>query len=307
MSPYLPLLILGGVFGFIVLVSLLRSVRIVPARTALVVERLGKYTRTLEAGFHLLIPFLDRVRYRHNLKEQAIDVPAQSCFTQDNVKIQVDGMLYLQIVDPVKASYGIKDCRYATVQLAQTTVRSVVGKLELDRTFEEREQINGTVVQAVDEASDPWGVRVSRYEVQNISVPDPILESMEFQMKAERERRAVIARSLGDMESKINYSQAAMEEAINKSEGEKERVINVAEGRAQEILALARASASSIRKVAEAIDSGGGQDAVTLRIAEGYIEELRKLAKKETRVILPMDLTDMESVLASINRLVKSG
>ena len=304
MNPFLPLFILVGIFAFITAISILRSIRIVPAKTALVVERLGKYSRTLEAGFHVLIPFMDKVKYKHVMKEQAIDVPAQSCFTQDNVRIQVDGVLYMRIVDPVRASYGIKDCKYATVQLAQTTVRSVVGKLELDRTFEEREQINATVVQAVDEASDPWGVKVSRYEVQNIAVPEPILQSMEIQMKAERERRAVIAKSLGDMESRINYSQAAMEEAINKSEGEKERVINEAEGRAQEILALARATAASIKRVAEAVESGGGEDAVTLRIAEGYIAELSKLGKKDNQIILPMDLTDMESVLAAIRRLI---
>ena len=304
MNPFLPLLILGGIFGFIIVISLLRSIRIVPARTALIVERLGKYATTLEAGFHVLIPFIDRVRYKLNLKDVAIDVPAQSCFTQDNVKVKVDGVLYLQVTDPVKAFYGIKDYLYGTIQIAQTTVRSVIGKLELDRTFEEREQINAAVVLAVDEASDPWGVRISRYEVQNITVPDAILQSMEVQMKAERERRAVIARSLGDMESKINYSQASMEEAINKSEGEKERAINEAEGRAQEILALARATASSIEKVAEAIDTAAGEDAVALSIAQNYIGKLSNLAKKETKLILPMDLTNMDEIMSTINRMI---
>jgi regulator of protease activity HflC (stomatin/prohibitin superfamily) len=185
-------------------------------------------------------------------------------------------------------------------------VRSVVGKIDLDKSFEERDQINATVVQAVDEASDPWGIKVSRYEVQNISVPDPILQSMEVQMKAERERRAVIARSLGDMESKINYSQAAMEEAVNKSEGEKERVINEAQGRAQEILSIAKATASSIRKVAEAIGTTGGEQAVTIQIAQGYIDKLSNAAKKDTRLILPMDLTNIDSVLSAVNKMIKT-
>ena len=243
MNPFLPLYFLAGIFGLIVVVSILRSIRVVPARTALVVERLGKYTRTLNAGLHALVPFLEKVRYKYNLKEVAIDVPAQDCYTQDNVKVSVDGVLYIQVVDPVKSSYGISDYKYATIQLAQTTMRSVIGKLELDKTFEERDQINGSVVQSVDVASDPWGVKVSRYEIQNIQVPHAILEAMEVQMKAERERRADIARSLGEMESKINRSQAIMEEVINISEGEKERMINVAEGRAQEIRSVAKATA----------------------------------------------------------------
>jgi regulator of protease activity HflC (stomatin/prohibitin superfamily) len=305
MDPFLPLYILIGIFGIIVVIALLRSIRIVSARTALVVERLGKYSKTLEAGFHVLVPFIDKVKYKLNLKEQAIDVPAQNCFTQDNVKVRVDGVLYMQVVDSQRASYGIKDYRYGTIQLAQTTMRSVIGKLELDKTFEEREQINASVVESVDEASDPWGVRVSRYEVQNITVPGPILQSMEVQMTAERERRAVISRSIGDMESKINYSQAAMEEMINKSEGEKEKRINEAEGMAHEILSIAKATAASIEKIADAISTGNGVDAVSLRIAENYIAELNKLAKKDTTLILPLDLTDLDSVLKTIRNMMK--
>ena len=293
-------LVIAGILAFIVFSALVRSVRIVPSRAALVVERLGKYSRTLEAGFHILVPFIERVRHRHNLKEQAIDVPSQPCVTLDNVKVDVDGVLYFYVVDPRKASYGIRDYRYATIQLAQTNMRSVIGKLELDRTFEEREQINGTIVRNVDEASDPWGVKVTRYEIQNIKVPDSVLESMEYQMRAEREKRAAVARSIGDMESRINRSVGIMEEAINKSEGEKQRRINEAEGRASEIKALAHATGASIAKLAEAIDTEGGEEAIVLRLAESYINELDKLARNTTELILPMDLTDISGIVARI-------
>jgi len=305
MSAFLPLYILAGILGFIVIISLFRSVRVVPARTALVVERLGKYSRTLNAGLHVLVPFLEKVRYKHNLKEVAIDVPAQDCYTQDNVKVRVDGVLYIQVVDPVKSSYGISDYRYATIQLAQTTMRSVIGKLELDKTFEERDQINGSVVQSVDIASDPWGVKVSRYEIQNINVPQAILEAMEVQMKAERERRANIARSLGEMESRINRSQAFMEEVVNISEGEKERMINVAEGRAQEIRSVAKATAGSIRQIAGAMDDVGGEEAAVLRISESYIDQLNNIVGDKSKVILPMDLTNMNDVLSNIKKMIK--
>jgi len=305
MSPFLPLYILAGIFGLIVAISILRSIRVVPARTALVVERLGKYSRTLNAGLHVLVPFLEKVRYKYNLKEVAIDVPAQDCYTQDNVKVRVDGVLYIQVVDPVKSAYGISDYQYATIQLAQTTMRSVIGKLELDKTFEERDQINGSVVQSVDVASDPWGVKVSRYEIQNINVPPAILEAMEVQMKAERERRADIAKSLGEMESRINRSQAIMEEVINVSEGEKERMINVAEGRAQEIRSVAKATAGSIRKIAEALEDVGGEEAAVLRVSESYIEQLKGIAESNSKVILPVDLTNMSEVLVNVKEMIK--
>ena len=293
-----------GVFALFVLISLFRSIRIVPAQTALVIERLGKYAKTLEAGFHVLVPFIDKVKYRHSLKETAADVPAQPCITLDNVKVEVDGVLYYQVMEPRRASYGISNYKYGTIQLAQTTMRSAIGKLELDRTFEEREKINGEIVKSVDEASDPWGVRVTRYEIQNIRVPENILKSMEIQMRAERERRALIAQSVGEMESKINYSIGVMEEAINKSEGQKQRHINEAEGRAQEILAMAQATAIGLKKLAEAIQTAGGEDAVALRVAETYITELKKLAKKNTRLILPMDLTNIGSVLKTIQNMM---
>ncbi len=305
MNPFLPMYILLGLFGFVVVVSLLKSIRIVPSKTALVVERLGKYSRVLNAGFHVLVPFIEKVRYKHNLKEIAIDVPAQDCFTQDNVKVRVDGVLYMQVVDPRKASYGISHYQYATIQLAQTTMRSVIGKLELDKTFEERSRINGEVVKSVDEASDPWGVKVSRYEIQNINVPETILGAMEVQMKAEREKRAEIARSLGEMEARINHSQAAMTEAINRSEGEKERKINEAEGKASEILAVAKATAEGIRKVAAALEISGGEDAALLRVSEGYIDELKNLSGSGSKVILPMDLTDTKEIIFRVKKMLE--
>lgn len=306
MNPLIPLFVIVGLLAFITFIAILRSIRIVPTKVALVVERLGKFSRQLEPGFHLLLPFVDKVKYRHNLKEQAVDVPAQDCFTQDNVKVRVDGVLYIQVVDPKKASYGIKDYKYATIQLAQTTMRSVIGKLELDKTFEERQQINAAVVKSVDEASDPWGVNVSRYEIQNITVPDAILQAMEVQMKAEREKRASISRSVGDMESRINYSQATMEEAVNKSEGEKEKWVNEAEGRSREILAVAKATAEGIRNIASAIEEAGGEDAVAMRIAESYIEELKRLAKSNTKLVLPMDMSSLETVMKTVKGMLSS-
>ena len=288
--------------GAVVFLSVVLHVRVVPARRALVVERLGKYGRTLEAGFHVLLPYVDRVRYRHSLKEQAIDVPPQPCFTQDNVRITVDGVLYFRVIDPRRASYGILNYEYATIQLAQTTMRSVIGKLELDRTFEERDQINGAIVQVLDEASDPWGVKVTRYEIQNIQLPPTVQESMEYQIKADRQKRAVIARSVGEMEARINHSIGVMEEAINRSEGEKARQINEAEGRAQEILAIAAATAAGLTKIAQAIRTEGGKDALVLRTAEEYIGALEKLAAKGPEVVLPVDLTDIRSITQTVRK-----
>ncbi len=304
MNPLIPLYVILGLFGLVFAVQLLRSIRIVPAQSVQIVERLGRYAASLGAGFHVLVPFVDRVAYRHNLKEQAVDVPSQECFTADNVKVHVDGVLYLRVVDPKRASYGVTDYRFASVCLAQTTIRAVVGKLELDRTFEERGAINAAVVRAVDEAAAPWGVKVTRYEIQNIKVPDSVLRSMELQMKAERDKRAEIAKSLGVMESKINYSQAAMEEAVNKSEGEKERAINEAEGRASEILAVARATAESIKTLAAAVSVPNGGEAASLRVAESYIDALRRLAVPGTRVVLPLDLADPAAVTRHTDRLL---
>lgn len=293
----------------IVSIAILRSIRIVPAKKAYVVERLGKYCKTMEAGFHILIPFIDKVKYKHSLKEKALDVPIQPCFTQDNVKILVDGVVYMKVIDAKKASYGITkriktphltDYEYATIQLAQTTMRSVIGKLELDRTFEERDSINTEIVRNVDEATDPWGISVSRYEIQNIKIPDSILKTMEKQMQAERVRRAVILESEGAMEAKINRSIGDMEKAINESEGEKQKVINEAEGKASEIRSLSRATAISIAQIASAIGQENGEDAVSLQLTENYFDELKNLAKKDTELILPIDLTNVSDIETKI-------
>ena len=301
----LPLNILWLIIAGLFLVAIVKSIKIIPNQTAKVVERLGKYNKTLGAGIHMLIPFIDKVRYSHNLKEQAIDVPTQPCFTQDNVRIEVDGVLYFRVMDPKKSSYGITDYRYGTIQLAQTTMRSVIGKLELDKTFEERQNINGAILKSIDEATDPWGIRITRYEIQNIAVPNDILNAMEVQMRSERDKRALISRSLGTMEARVNSSAGERDEAINRSEGEKQRRINEAEGRAQEIRALARATAASISRIADAIAEEGGEDALVLRISESYIEELHKLARDDTRLILPMDMTDINSVMETVNRMVQ--
>lgn len=283
----------------IVLIVLLRSVRVVPQKSAFIVERLGKYQQTLEAGFHILIPFIDRVAYIHSLKETAIDVESQTCITRDNVSVEVDGILYLQVVDPKKASYGIDNFRFASTQIAQTTMRSVIGKLDLDKTFEERETINAVIVEAVDKASDPWGVKVSRYEIKNIIPPQSIKDAMEKQMRAEREKRAMIAESEGDKQAKINRAEGDKQELIARSEGEKQKRINEAEGRAAEIEKLASATALGLREIASAIQDKGGMDAVNLRIAEQYLTEFGKLAKENNTMILPADLTDVSKVIAT--------
>lgn len=288
-------IIIAAVIAIVFIVALFRSIRIVPHKVALIVERLGKYHTTLDAGFHILFPFLDRVKYKQNLKEQAIDVPAQDCFTKDNVQVRIDGILYLQVFDPIKASYGIRDYRYATILLAQTTMRSVVGQLDLDDTFEAREQINAQVVKAVDEASDPWGVKVTRYEIQNIRVSDSIMDAMENQMKAEREKRAEIARSVGEMETVINLSRAAYEEAVNISEGEKERMINEAEGQAREIVAVAEATADGIKKIAASTQIQGGMEAAKLTVSQEWINALSSM-DENTKIIMSADFTNIKKM-----------
>jgi regulator of protease activity HflC (stomatin/prohibitin superfamily) len=282
-----------GALGAIIVIGIIRSIRIVPSKSVIIVERLGKYRKTLEAGINFNLPFIDRFPYKHSLKEVAIDVPAQDCFTKDNVKVKVDGVLYMQVVDPVKASYGISNFKYATIQIAQTTMRSVIGKLELDKTFEERTMINAEVVRYVDAASDPWGIKVSRYEIQNISVPNAIIQAMEIQMKSEREKRADIAKSEGDMTSRINRSVGLMEEQINKSEGIKEKLVNEAEGQAAQIRAISKATAAGIRALSDAIGDAGGEEAMILQLTENYLQELGKLAKSNTELILPMNLNDV--------------
>ena len=281
------------------LIAFFKTIRIVPQRSAFIVERLGKYRVTLVAGFHVLTPFVDKVAYRQTLKEQAVDVPPQTCITQDNISVEVDGILYLQVIDPGKASYGINNYQFASTQLAQTTMRSVIGRLELDRTFEERETINSAIVDAVDKASDPWGVKVTRYEVKNILPPQSIKDAMEKQMRAEREKRAVVAKSEGEKQAKINVAEGAKQELIKRSEGEKQRRINEAVGRASEIEKVAEATAKGIREIASAINEKGGQDAVNLRVAEQYITEFGNLARTNNSLIIPSNLSDMAGMIAS--------
>ncbi|MCL4706779.1 paraslipin [bacterium] len=285
------------------LVTLARTAIVVPQKTVFLVERLGKYHGTLEAGFHILLPFVDRVAYKHSLKEMVLDVPPQTCITKDNIQVEVDGVLYMQIIDPVKASYGISDYRFASVQLAQTTMRSEVGKIELDRTFEERVKINHEIINAVDKASDPWGMKVTRYEVKNIVPPASIRDAMEKQMRAEREKRALIAESEGDKQAKINRAEGDKQEAIAKSEGEKMKRINEAEGRAQEIERVAFATAKGIREIANAINDKGGLDAVNLRIAEQYLGEFGKLAQKNNTLIIPSNLSDIGGMVAAVGKM----
>ncbi|MGE5419874.1 MAG: SPFH domain-containing protein [Chloroflexota bacterium] len=291
------IILIGLIFlGFILIASM---IKIVPQRTAIIVERLGKYRATFTAGFQILIPFIDKVRYRHTLKEQAIDVAPQICITRDNIAVEVDGILYLQVLDPQKASYGIDNYRFASIQIAQTTMRSVIGKLELDKTFEERETINVTIVEAVDKASEPWGVKVTRYEVKNISPPQSIKDAMEKQMRAEREKRAIIAESEGTKQAKINNAEGDKQELIKKSEGEMQKRINEAAGRASEIEQLAKATANGLRAIASAISEENGLNAVNLRIAEQYLIEFGKLAKSNNTMILPSNLTDVAGIVAT--------
>ena len=305
MNPFAPLFGALGILGFILVIGILRSIRIIPNQSVSIVERLGKYAGTLAPGLHVMVPFIDRVKYRHSLKEQAVDVPTQPCFTLDNVRVEVDGVLYFRVVDPKKSSYAISDYRYATIQLAQTMMRSVIGKLELDQTLSERERINAEILKSIDEATDPWGVKITRYEIQNIRPPANIYHAMEVQLEAEREKRALILRSEGEMESRLNEATRAKVEAVNRSEGAKQRWVNEAEGQASEIRALAHATAESIRKVAKALESEAGDAALSLQISEGYIRELRKLAKPTTRLMLPMDLTNISSVLETVSRMVQ--
>ena len=288
-----------------VLIAFIKTIRVVPQKAAFIVQRLGKYHKTLHAGFHILIPFIDQVAYKHTLKEQALDVLPQTCITKDNISVEVDGILYLQVIDPSKASYGINNYQFASTQLAQTTMRSVIGKLELDKTFEERDSINTTIVSAVDKASDPWGVKVTRYEIKNIVPPQSIKDAMEKQMRAEREKRAIIAESEGDKQAKINRAEGAKQELIKKSEGEKQKMINEAEGQAAEILKVAEATAIGIRSVAMAVNEQGGIQALNLRVAEKYIQEFGHLAQESNTMIIPSNLSDIAGLIATATSVVK--
>ena len=280
---------------------------VVPQQSAYVVERLGKYSATLDAGFHILLPFVDNIRYKHSLKETAIDIPEQVCITRDNVQVSVDGILYLKVLHPQRASYGISDYGFALIQLAQTTLRSEIGKIELDRTFEERTNINIQVVNELDKASDPWGVKVLRYEIKNITPPKDVLNAMEKQMRAEREKRAVILTSEGERDAAINQAEGEKQQVIKASEAKKQQQINEAEGAASAILAIAQATAEGLRKVAETIQVPGGQEAVQLRVAEQYISKFGELARTNNTLILPATVSDVGSMIALAMSAIKQG
>jgi regulator of protease activity HflC (stomatin/prohibitin superfamily) len=300
MQTNMAVMIIWGLIFVVFILKLFQSIRLVPTKSAYIVERLGKYHCTLDAGFHALIPFIDKVAYIHDLKEETIDVPPQECFSSDEVNVEVDGVIYISVTDPVKASYGITNYRYAAIQLAQTTTRSVIGTLDLDRTFEERDLISAKVVEVLDDAGATWGIRVHRYEIKNITPPETVKNAMEMQVNAERERRALLAKSEGDKQSKINRSEGVMAETINRSEGEMQRRINEAEGKGQEILTLAKATAESIERLASVIASPGGQSALRMQLGEQYLKQLDGLKKKDTRVVLPGNMVDFDYWLHSI-------
>lgn len=284
--------------ALLVLYVIAKTAVVVPQQSAYVVERLGKYSDTLNAGFHILLPFIDTIRYRHSLKETAVDIPEQVCITRDNVQVAVDGVLYLKVLNPERASYGISDYHFALSQLAQTTLRSEIGKIELDRTFEMRTNINIQVVNELDKASDPWGVKVLRYEIKNITPPKDVLNAMEKQMRAEREKRALILTSEGERDAAINQAEGGKQQVIKASEAKKQQQINEAEGAAAAILAIAQATAEGLRKVADAVQTPGGQQAVQLRVAEQYITQFGELAKTNNTLIIPASVSDVGSMIA---------
>jgi len=286
------------VLFLLVLYVIAKTAVVVPQQSAYVVERLGKYSGTLNAGFHILLPFVDTIRYRHSLKETAVDIPEQVCITRDNVQVAVDGILYLKVLNPERASYGISDYHFALSQLAQTTLRSEMGKIELDRTFEERTNINIQVVNELDKASEPWGVKVLRYEIKNITPPKGVLDAMEKQMRAEREKRALILTSEGERDAAINQAEGEKQQVIKASEAKKQQQINEADGAAAAILAIAQATAEGLRKVADTIRVPGGQEAVQLRVAEQYIAKFGELAKTNNTLILPASVSDVGSMIA---------
>ncbi|WP_322400095.1 stomatin-like protein [Massilia luteola] len=294
------------VIFIVALVFVFKTINVVPQQHAWVVERLGKFHATLAPGLNIVVPFIDRIAYKHSLKEIPLDVPPQVCITKDNTQLQVDGILYFQVTDPMRASYGSSNYIQAITQLAQTTLRSVVGRMELDKTFEERDHINTTVVNAIDESAANWGVKVLRYEIKDLTPPAEILHSMQRQITAEREKRALIAASEGRRQEAINIASGEREAAIARSEGEKQAAINRAQGEAAAIIALADASASALRQVGEAIRAPGGIDAVNLRVAEHYVDAFGKLAKTNNSIIVPADMGDMSGLIASALTIVKS-
>lgn len=298
-------LIAVGVVVVLVIIVIARTAIVVPQQSAFVVEYLGKYRKTLQAGFHILVPFVEKVAYKHSLKEIALDIPEQICITRDNVQVGVDGILYLKVLDPQRASYGIIDYVFAIAQLAQTTLRSEIGKIDLDKTFEERASINQSVVEELDKASDPWGVKVLRYEIKNINPPQDVLSAMEKQMRAEREKRATILTSEGERDAQINRAEGEKQRVIKESEANKQLQINEAEGEAEAILAVAEATAEGLRKVATALNEPGGDQAMALRVAEQYVGEFGKLARTSTTLVLPANIGDVASMIALATSVVR--
>lgn len=294
-----PAIIAAVLVAVLVIVIILKTAVIVPQKSEFIIERLGKYNKTMAAGFHLLVPFLDRVAYKYSLKEEVSDIPSQTCITKDNVTVEVDGLLYLQVMDSKLSAYGINDYRMAASQLAQTTLRSCIGKIDLDKTFEERETINSQVVDSIDQAAQAWGVKVLRYEVKDILPPESVKKAMEAQMTAEREKRATIAKSEGDRQSTINRAEGERQNAILTSEGEKQKMINEAEGHAQEILAVAKATAEGLELIAKQLENDGGQAAASLRVAEQYMTEFGKLAKESNTLVIPGNVSDIAGMVTT--------
>jgi len=298
-------LIVSLALAAFVIVLIAKTAVVVPQQNAYVVERLGKFHQTMNAGFHILLPFLDLVHYKHSLKERAVDIPEQVCITRDNVQVGVDGVLYIKVMDPKRASYGVADYVFAIIQLAQTTLRSEIGKIDLDRTFEERTHINLQVVSELDKASEPWGIKVLRYEIKNITPPQDVLAAMEKQMRAEREKRAVILTSEGERDAAINIAEGQKQQVIKASEAAKQQQINEAEGEASAILAVATATAEGLRKVADATQVPGGYEAVQLRVAEDYIDRFGQLAQKTNTLVIPANVADIGSMLSLAMNIIK--
>jgi regulator of protease activity HflC (stomatin/prohibitin superfamily) len=303
----LNVLLVVGVIAILAIVIIAKTAVVVPQQSAFIVEMLGKYSRTLSAGFHILIPFVERVAYRHSLKELATDIAEQICITKDNVQVGIDGVLYLQILEPTRASYGIANLEFAISQLAQTTLRSEIGKIDLDRTFEERARINANVVSELDKASEPWGVKVLRYEIKNINPPHDVITAMEKQMRAEREKRAVMLTSEGERDAKINQAEGEKQRVIKESEATKQLQINEAEGEAQAILAIAMATAEGLRRVASALGERGGMEAMQLRVAEDYLTQFGNLAKAGNTLVVPASLSDVAGMIAMATKVFEHG
>ena len=295
------------VLAFVVIIVFFKLIRIVPEQQAYVIEQFGKYKSTLGSGLHLIIPFIQKVAYKHILKEEVLDVLPQVCITSDNVQVTVDGLLYLRVMDPEKASYGIDNYRYATAQLAKTTMRSEIGKLELDRTFSERDEINDAIVKALDEASDPWGIKVSRYEIKDISPTETIEKAMEQQMRAEREKRAGILASEGEKSARINISKGERQYSINLSKGERQKRINEAEGHARAIEITSEATAQGLTLIAEALKLPKGKSAMALRLAEQYIEQFGSILNTAETSVLPNELAQLKSIIDTVAPALKPG